>query len=417
MGGSVSGGSGFSAVAVGYRFGCAVRSDGSVVCWGDNEFGQTDAPRGRFVDVVTDVLGTACGLRVDGRGECWGRHGEEYTAVLEGELAAVEAGVDVVCGIRRAGGTVVCSGDYRDDYAPWVPGWTVGVPAVALAVESFASCLVTGAGRLMCNSSPRHDFAPPPGGGFVSVVLGYRHGCALREGGEVACWDGPQALAEAPGGRFEAVSVGGGHACGLRPSGLVECWGRDDWGETRAPGGAFAAVSAGSDLSCGLRPGGEAECWGDNSWWAASPPPGRFSAAAAGRKVACGIRPGGAAECWGLRASDHALTGAFGSLSLDGHGCGLRPDGRLACLAPEVHRRHYVHSPPDGPPGFDYSKAHYYGQEGEPEPPTAPLARATGAFVSVSGSGSPAATTQDGAGSARHRPARPTAPRTARTRS
>ncbi|MCY3846225.1 MAG: RCC1 domain-containing protein, partial [Acidobacteria bacterium] len=531
-GGSSSGGAGFSAVAVGYRFGCAVRSGGSVVCWGDNEFGQTDAPRGRFVDVVTDVLGTVCGLRVDGGGECWGKHGEEYAAVLEGELAAVVGGVDVVCGIRRAGGVVVCSGDYRDDYAPRVPGWTVGVRAAALAVGGVASCMVTEAGRLVCSSSRRYEFVPPPGGGFVSVALGRLHGCALREGGEVACWgddrfgqssppggrfaeihasgmftcglrpggalecwgleagipcfvdweayesfstgsqqavveicvgwgedpapagrleafgvmgteplvtywsgaemcgalaggglvcwnrgrgrperppggpfaaldgggagfcalreggevacwDGTSALARAPGGRFESVSVGGGHACGLRPSGWAECWGRDDWGETRAPGGAFAAVSAGSGLSCGLRPGGGAECWGDDSWWAASPPPGRFSAVAAGRKLACGVRPGGDVECWGLHASDHALAGAFESLSLDGHGCGLRPDGRLACLEPEAHRRYYVHAPPDGPPKVDY-----YGREGEPAPPKGPLARATGAFAAVSGSGS-----------------------------
>jgi len=42
------------------------------MCWGDNAYGQLDAPSGKFTEVAVGVF-YSCGLRDDGTIQCWGR--------------------------------------------------------------------------------------------------------------------------------------------------------------------------------------------------------------------------------------------------------------------------------------------------------------------------------------------------------
>ena len=62
---------GYTAVSAGYGHSCGLRADGTVVCWGDDNFwGQLDAPAGAFAAV--DVgSGHSCGLRTNGTIQCW----------------------------------------------------------------------------------------------------------------------------------------------------------------------------------------------------------------------------------------------------------------------------------------------------------------------------------------------------------
>jgi alpha-tubulin suppressor-like RCC1 family protein len=50
---------------------CGVTVDGRVVCWGENQFGQTIEPSGPFQQVAAGGLHT-CGLRSNGTVTCWG---------------------------------------------------------------------------------------------------------------------------------------------------------------------------------------------------------------------------------------------------------------------------------------------------------------------------------------------------------
>ena len=61
----------FVSVAVGTDHTCAISTDGSVSCWGDDTLGQLQAPGGHFTEIATTDDQT-CGLRPDGQAECWG---------------------------------------------------------------------------------------------------------------------------------------------------------------------------------------------------------------------------------------------------------------------------------------------------------------------------------------------------------
>ena len=49
---------------------CAIRDDGTVECWGDNDHGQADPPPGEFTAITSGTWHT-CGIRTDGTAQCW----------------------------------------------------------------------------------------------------------------------------------------------------------------------------------------------------------------------------------------------------------------------------------------------------------------------------------------------------------
>ena len=56
---------------------CGVRDDGSIVCWGDDAYGQASPPKGTFISVSAGGNHT-CGVRANGSVACWGNdfHGQ-----------------------------------------------------------------------------------------------------------------------------------------------------------------------------------------------------------------------------------------------------------------------------------------------------------------------------------------------------
>src|SRR5207245_9852477 len=65
--------SAFTEASAGRYHACALASDGSVVCWGSNTYGESTPPAGTFVDVsAAGDAGRSCGVRVDGTAACWG---------------------------------------------------------------------------------------------------------------------------------------------------------------------------------------------------------------------------------------------------------------------------------------------------------------------------------------------------------
>src|SRR5687767_11812133 len=88
---------------------CGVRTDGVVLCWGDNGQGQSTPPSGTFTAVSAGGIHT-CGIRTNGMVACWGANGAGQSTPPAGTFTVLTAGDAHSCGIRTDG-TVACWGD------------------------------------------------------------------------------------------------------------------------------------------------------------------------------------------------------------------------------------------------------------------------------------------------------------------
>ena len=334
----------FKSVSVGGAHSCGLRVDGTVECWGDNDFGELDAPLGQFSAVSSGGFHT-CGLRVDGTVECWG---DIEWELPPGQFTAVSSGGFHTCGLM-VDGAVECSPGFL---------WSVEPPAgrfESVSVGGVRSCGLRVYGTIECwpdiiDPMQVASDATLPGldagiEGDGIITAGNQHSCGLRtygtiDYGVIECWgDNHYGQLNAPSGGFAAVSAGGGHSCGMGLSG-IECWGDNHYGQLNAPWGV-AAVSAGTDHSCAISTGGTVECWGDNNYGQAYAPAGQFTVVSAGGLHSCGIRTDGTIRCWGYdghgdyvdyRVMLDSPTGLFTSLAIGSvHACGLRTDGTIEC--------------------------------------------------------------------------------------
>jgi len=87
---------GTRAVALGRSHVCAVRTDGTVWCWGDNELRQAQAPAGTFT-AISAKGDHSCGIRSDGTLTCWGDDQYGLLSPPSGRYAALAAKLNYAC--------------------------------------------------------------------------------------------------------------------------------------------------------------------------------------------------------------------------------------------------------------------------------------------------------------------------------
>lgn len=286
--------------------------------------------------------GHGCGVRTDLTLVCWGNDWHGQASPPEGEFVAVDTGWTHTCGIR-VGGDVTCWGTHR--------GKPPGGPFVAVSAGNFHSCGIRPHGGVECWGDDSNGQSSPPEGTFTSVSAGNARTCGLRVGDTIACWGsnthtyvGPgeeprfSGQAEPPGGEFSAVSAGSEHTCGIRPDGAIECWGNETYRGRPDSDGPFISVSVAGDFSCGLLLTGEATCWPREGLLPL--PSGEFVSLSVGDWGVCGIRPGGTAACWrkwniyppAFHAASPAPTGRFAAVSAgESHTCGIQESGTVTC--------------------------------------------------------------------------------------
>ena len=166
----------YSQVAVGSNHSCGLRTDGSVVCWGANDFGQLLAPEDERFDAITAGGIYTCGLRSNGTAVCWGHFSgvsEDLARALTGDglhsppfppedesFTAIEAKGEVTCGFRTGGG-VVCW-NIRREFSPF------GAEEVVEIHPGGYPCLRSALGRQgslsqlpRCTSHPRRSDSLP----------------------------------------------------------------------------------------------------------------------------------------------------------------------------------------------------------------------------------------------------------------
>jgi hypothetical protein len=267
--------SGFSSLSAGFWHTCAVQaSDSTVLCWGDDDYGETDVP-----------------------------------AAL-GAVTQVSAGVQHTCAIQASDSTVLCWG--LDNYAQTdVPA---GLGAVSqLSAGAYDTCAVRASdSSVICWGWNYHGKTDVPAGlGAVKQIsAGDNDNCALKASdGTVSCW-GQNAYGEtdvpAGLGAVTQISVGGYHVCAVRASdSTVLCWGDDDYGETDVPAalGAVTQVSAGAFHTCAVKASDSTVlCWGNGYEGAADVPAalGAVTQISAGAYDTCALKASnGALACWG----------------------------------------------------------------------------------------------------------------------
>lgn len=244
----------YIAVAAGDAHGLALRADGTVVAWGQNDGGQCNVPSGKY-RVVAAGADFSLAIRTDGSLAVWGGNsdGQVSRAPTGKDFIAVDGGEAFAVALR-ANGSLAAWGNDR-----W--GQVSGVPK---------------------------------GTGFTAVVAGDAHGVALRSDGSLATWGHWAAIQDTPTrGPFTAIGAGGTFCVALYSDGSLVWWGfeSENVGLAKVPAGNdYTALAAGYLHCLALKRDGSLVGWGagvDSSghpnWGQAKPPADKnYTALAAG---------------------------------------------------------------------------------------------------------------------------------------
>jgi alpha-tubulin suppressor-like RCC1 family protein len=380
------------AVAAGVDFGCVLRRDGTVACWGANGSGQlgdgsttartSPVAVAGLTSVTALTAGRAhvCAQRSNGTVWCWGANGGgqlgDGSLTNRGTASAVvglsgvrsvRAGLDHTCAVLT-GGAVRC----------WGANGSAQVSGAVAAAQVSAPVAVAGLTT-------------------ATAVNGYEHhSCAVNAAAEVYCW-GDNAWGEVSvrgtEGQCEPARVtglsgvtqlvsyavsgaeGGWFKCALQGDGRVFCWtGAAGYAPVLGDGSTSPRVTprpvsgvsdatqltAGGSFVCVLRRGGTVACWGRNAEGQLGQAGGMPSAVPvavsgltgvaevrAGRAHACARTTDNRVACWGYNYDGQlgrgttgnspvptfvpALAGARSLVVGADHACAVMGDGRVLC--------------------------------------------------------------------------------------
>jgi alpha-tubulin suppressor-like RCC1 family protein len=356
--GGGGGGGGVAAVSAGISHTCALKKDGSAWCWGYNMQGQLGratsstysaapilaAGLSSGVSAIATGFNHTCALKTDGSVRCWGygRYGQlgngasadsiEPTTPsgLGSGVAAIAAGGYQSCALKTDG-SVVCWGDIffssqSDNALPPtflpVAMTEIGNDVTTLSVGGFHACFLKKDGSTWCwgantygqlgDDSKTNSRSPVAVSGLTSGVAaisaGPNHTCAIKRDGSTWCWGlnqlgqvgstsliqtVPSAVAGLDSGAV-ALCEGGNHTCAVKAD-SIWCWGFNGRGElgngstgaqalppaaVAGMGGGVVGITAGSEHTCAVKNDGAVWCWGDNftgqlgnDWTESSPLP------------------------------------------------------------------------------------------------------------------------------------------------
>ena len=323
-----------TAIAAGNKHSCALAADGTVSCWGMDDFGElgnglvttsaTSTPVSVVglsgVTAITAGGGHTCALTGDRTVHCWGAN--DYGQLGDGTttnsatpvsvvglsgVTAITAGFGHTCALT-ADQTVHCWGDDYDGQL--------------------------GDGTKLTNSATPVSVVRLSG--VTAITAGYANSCALTRDGTAHCWGNNWTSSSltpvtVPGlSGVTAITAGWYHSCALTGDGTAHCWGENDYGQLGdgstvnrlAPvvvSGltSVTAITAGYVDSCAVTRGGTGYCWGANNEGqlgngttsqTANPVPGVVSGLAGVTSIAgfdhwCALTAAHTVHCWGYNYS------------------------------------------------------------------------------------------------------------------
>ncbi len=247
-----------------------------LVVGGDNSFGQIAVS-----PVATNATAIAAGswhslaLRSDGSVLAWG---EDYDgqcnipANLTGFRALAGGGYHTLA--LKSDGTVGCWGANYNGQATPPPGLS-GVRAVAAGTWHSLALRNNGTVVAWGDDSLGQTDIPPGLSNVVAIAAGGSHSLALRGDGTVVAWgDNIDALGSFVGqatvpwslGQVKAIAAGEFHSLAVRNDGTVFAWGDNSAGQCQVPAGLsnVVAVAGGNGHSVALLADGTVSAWGNN---------------------------------------------------------------------------------------------------------------------------------------------------------
>ena len=416
-------------VVTGNFFTCALQN-GGVQCWGKNDLGQlgdgtinsrhtSEYVLGLTTDVAKITAGGshACALRIDGSVVCWGFHGykqDAYSALdasipivvyaLSTNVRDISAGNGHTC-VLMDDESVKCWGS---NYAGVLGDGTLEArdtptavsgltdPVSEISAGAVHTCALTTSGTVYCwgendkrqlgaESDAPYSLTPvmvPNSADAVGLKAGGYHTCILTTAGGVKCWgangggqlgDGtietrltPVDVVDLSAG-VSSIALGSGHSCAITDAGAALCWGDNQSGRLgdgttmgrATPVGVtdlitgVVNISGGYFHSCAVVRDSQmnnevVKCWGSNGSGQLAQPvviessnmpqtvlgmPNRTTALAAGSGFRCALSESGEVLCWGAMDVDTgSLTGRVADLVAgDNFACALKNDGGVSC--------------------------------------------------------------------------------------
>jgi alpha-tubulin suppressor-like RCC1 family protein len=364
--------SGVTAVSTGEDFACALNDKGGVLCWGDGQEGQLGNGQSLGSPTPAAVTGLSAGVRAlsagqasvtaiktDGSVVAWGN-------ASDGELGNGSYEVDSGVGVAGSGIS-----------ATPVAVKNIGEAAVAVATGA-APCVATSSGAVLC-WGVIGDNAPTPVPvqnlrAASSITMGGNLSpgeftCAISQG-SIYCWGGngsgqlgnDTTMAETSpygsptlmeGATVVSAAFGGNFACGV-VGGVAYCWGDNTSGQlgngstvsSKSPVGVSGltshvfSIAAGGSTACAIvagssdaggpdaagsdggfvdggAPSGGVMCWGDNTFGelgngstTSSLVPvvvtglsSGVTGITLGLDFACAALVNGTVDCWGINAN------------------------------------------------------------------------------------------------------------------
>ncbi len=292
----VPGLTGVKALAAGLLHSCALLNDGTVKCWGYSGYSALgyETPLG-YSAVPADVPGLtgvtalavstyhSCALINDGTVKCWGY--DNYGVFGDGtpgEATLIPTEVPGLTGV-----TALATSDYH---------------ACALFNGGAVKCWGYNAYGQLGDGTFETHYTPTdvPGlSGVKSLALSFYYSCAVLDDASVKCWGynnyglfGDDTIypyqnspVEIPGlTEVTGLAISAGHRCALISGGTVKCWGYNGYGQlgdgstvdhfmpsevsglsevsALAVGGNYGVDTA--NYTCALLRGGALKCWGYN---------------------------------------------------------------------------------------------------------------------------------------------------------
>ena len=198
---------------------------------------QTSVPGG-YQPLIAISAGTwhSCAIRTDGSAFCWGNQGDGRTdAPFNMQFSAISAGNEFTCALDLAGAPVCWGSNRYDQASP-----PVGERFTSISSGDSHTCGIHLDGIIICWGRDNYDQASPPGGQFIAISSGGKHSCALRLDGTPVCWGEDTVLDVASSPirteEFSSIASGDSHVCALRVLDREPvCWGSDRFDQAWPP--------------------------------------------------------------------------------------------------------------------------------------------------------------------------------------